>query len=210
MSDSYIHRPMVDFLADAAADKPTPGGGAVAALCGALAGTMASMAANFTAGRKKFADVESDIRTFIQELDVARSQLIVQMDADIAGYAKVGAAYGMPRETAEQKTERRQAVQGALRAAMAPPSRTAELCVEVLAICADLLGKANPNLLSDVGVAAVIAEAAMRAAHINVRVNLALIKDESFVAAERRKLDERRTVAGELAARVAAAIDEKM
>ena len=168
------------------------------------------MAANFTAGRKKFADVESRMRTAIEKLENTRTELLEQMDADIAGYAKVGAAYGLPRETAEQKAARRRAIQNALRDAMGPPSRTAGLCLNVLEICASLTGKANPNLLSDVGVAAVLTEAALLAAHINVRDNLALIKDEEFVAAERRRLAERRAAARDLAARVAAAIDEKM
>lgn len=210
MGKSYVNRPMSDFIADAASDKPTPGGGAVAAMAGALASTMASMAANFTAGREKYADVEEKMQAAIKTLDANRSRLLSLMEADIAGYAKVGTAYGLPRKSPEEKAARKTAIQAALKAAMIPPSQTADCCNEILAVCADLVGACNPNLLSDVGVAAVLAEAALRAGQINVRVNLALIKDKPLVAIEREKLASDGRTAVELAARVAAVIDEKM
>ncbi len=210
MGESYVNRPMSDFIADAASDKPTPGGGAVAAMAGALASTMASMAANFTAGREKYAHVEEKMQTALKTLDANRSRLLSLMEADIAGYAKVGAAYGLPRKSPEEKAARKIAIQAALKDAMIPPSQTADCCNEILTVCADLAEACNPNLLSDVGVAAVLAEAALRAGQINVRVNLALIKDKPFVAIEREKLASDGRTAAELAARVAAAIDEKM
>jgi len=210
MSEPYVDRPLMDFLAEAAADRPTPGGGAVAALCGALASTMGSMAANFTAGRQKYADVAEAIEALQATLSSARQELIEQMEADIAGYARVGAAYGMPRKTAEEKAARKQAIQLALQAAMGPPDRTADACLEVLSACSELADICNPNLLSDVGVAAVLAEAALRAAQINVRVNLAEIEDAALVERQRAKLAADGQRAKELAATVAAAIDRKM
>jgi formiminotetrahydrofolate cyclodeaminase len=210
MTEPYIDRPLMDFLADAAADKPTPGGGAVAALCGALASTMGSMAANFTAGREPFADVQDEIQAVLGTLSSARQELLEQVEADIAGYARVGAAYGMPRKTADQKAARKQAIQLALQAATGPPDLTADSCLAVLSACGELVDLCNPNLLSDVGVAAVLAEAALRAAQINVRVNLAGIDDAALVARQREKLAADGRRAKELAAKVAAAIDRKM
>jgi formiminotetrahydrofolate cyclodeaminase len=210
MHEGYAQRPLADFLTDAAAGRPTPGGGAVAALCGALASTMASMAANFTVGKKKFADVQTQIQDALARLEQARDRMLALLEQDMACYAQVGAAYGMPRDTPEQKSARRAAIQDALKAAMAPPAGVAECCVQVLGVCAELAGTCNPNLLSDVGCAAVLAEGALAAAQINVRVNLALIKDEALVADARRRLEAERQTARQAAARVAAAIDEKM
>jgi formiminotetrahydrofolate cyclodeaminase len=210
MSGPYLTRPLAAFLDDASAGRPTPGGGAVAALAGALASTMASMAAHFTVGRKRFAAVEADVHAALGTLDAARRRLCDLMEADIAGYAAVGAAYGMPKNDAAEKAAREEAIQAALRQAMAAPAQTADCCLEVLGVCASLAGTCNPNLLSDVGVAAVLAEAALRAAQIYVRVNLAAMTDAAMVARQREKLAEGAALAGALGAQVAAAIDRKM
>jgi formiminotetrahydrofolate cyclodeaminase len=210
MSEPYLGRPLEAFLDDAAAGRPTPGGGAVAALVGALASAMASMAANFTVGKKRFAAVEADVRAALEALDACRRRLCELIEADIAGYAAVGAAYGMPKSDAAERAAREQAIQAALRRAMAAPAQTADRCLEVLGVCASLAGTCNPNLLSDVGVAAILAEAALRAAQINVRVNLAALTDAALVAGQREKLAEGAGRARALGAQVAAAIDRKM
>jgi len=180
------------YLDDAAAGIPAPGGGSVSALAGALATTMGSMAANFTVGKKKFAAVEPQAKELLARLDALREQLLALMDEDVAAYGVVSGAYGMPKETPEQKSARSAKIQEALVVAMDAPLRTMRACAEVMRVLGALVDVANPNLLSDVGVSAVLAEAALRGAKLNVDVNLISLTDAELV---RRT----RTAAGDLA-----------
>ncbi len=177
------------YVDEAASDAPTPGGGSVSALAGALATCMASMAANFTAGRKKYAEVEEEVRAILGRLAETRAELLRCAEDDEVAFGKVGAAYGMPRETEEEKAARREAIQAALREAMDVPLRAMRAARACLADCPRLAEIGNPNLVSDTGVAAVLAEASLRAAGLNVEVNLATLKDEALVAATRTELE---------------------
>jgi len=106
----YRHGELGAYVADAAAQKPAPGGGSVSALAGALAAAMSEMAANFTAGKRKFADVEDEVRAMLGELATRREALLGLVDRDVEAYGAVDAAYAMPRESDEQKAARRRAM----------------------------------------------------------------------------------------------------
>jgi len=155
---------------------------------GALAAASAAMAANFTVGKKKFADVQADIERILAILDEQQQVLLDLADADADAYSKVGAAYGMPRDTEEEKRARQQAIQEALMAAAEVPMGVVEACAAVTAVLPELADKCNPNLISDVGVGAELGLAALRAAQLNVEVNLAFIKDGDYNAEKRARL----------------------
>ncbi len=165
-----------EYVSDAAANKPAPGGGSVSALVGALAAAMSEMSANFTVGKKKFASVEDAVQGMLAELVECRDALLGLMDRDVEAYGAVDAAYGMPRDTDEQKAARRAAVDGALRGAMAAPFDVMRRCARVAALADRLVDVGNPNLITDVGVSAILAEAACAAARLNVEVNLKFLK----------------------------------
>ncbi len=171
-----------------ASDQPTPGGGSAAGVVGALAAAAAAMAANFTVGKEKFADVQADIERIVATLEEQRQTLLDLADADADAYSKVGGAYGMPRDTGEEKQARREAIQEALMAAAEVPMAVAEACAAVLAVSPELADKCNPNLISDVGVGAELGLAALRSAQLNVEVNLAFIKDDDYNAEKRERL----------------------
>ncbi len=171
-----------------ASDQPTPGGGSAAALAGALAAASAAMVASFTVGREKFAEVQEDIKPILGKLQAQRQRLLKLTDADAEAYSQVGAAYGLPRDTEEEKQDRRKAIQEALKAAAEVPMEVAEACGQLIPVLPELAEKGNPNLISDVGVGAELALAALRCAKLNVEVNLALIKDEEYIAQKRQRL----------------------
>ncbi len=196
----YADEPLKRYLDDAAAREPTPGGGSVSALTGALACTMAQMAANFTVGNKKFKDVEADVRECLDELRDVGAELLELMQRDTEAYAELNAAYGMPKDSPAQKEARTAAIQQALVAAMTPPLQTVRACARAMRATAQLADIANPNLISDVGVAALLAEAAMQAAKLNVEVNLAYLKDEDMAAQTRAEVAQLIERARELAA----------
>jgi formiminotetrahydrofolate cyclodeaminase len=185
----YREAAIATYLEDAASKKPAPGGGSVSALTGALAAAMAEMAANFTAGREKYAAVEEQVRATLAELAQCRAELLELMDADVAAYTAVSAAYSMPADSDEQKQARRGAVDRALRGAMQVPLRIMRLCAQVSA-AADLIARiGNPNLITDAGVSAILAEAACAAARLNVEVNLKFLEDDSLSRETNAEMD---------------------
>jgi formiminotetrahydrofolate cyclodeaminase len=189
--NSYLDRPLREYLDDAAADKPTPGGGSVAALVGALATTMASMAGNFTAGKEKYKDVEPRVRADLDVLAKARARFLDLMHEDMAAYAAVMDAYRLPKGTDAEKSARAAAIQQALGESMQAPLAATRAAERTLEAAVELAAIANANLLSDVAVAAVLAEAAFAAGRVNVEVNLAGIEDARLVAETKGELDQR-------------------
>jgi formiminotetrahydrofolate cyclodeaminase len=177
----YLDGPLHTYVDELAAGRPTPGGGSAAALVGALGAALNCMVANFTVGREKFAAVEEEVRELLTRGEELRAELQRLTQADTEAYRVVSAAYKMPRETDGEKAARDQAIQEALKHAAQVPLATARACHEVLRIAAALVERGNPNLISDVGVAAKFALSGLECAVLNVEINLASIRDEEFV-----------------------------
>ncbi len=176
------------YLADASAAEPTPGGGSASALAGALGAAMACMAANFTVGRKKYESVWPRVAELLEQCQNARDELLRLVDEDVAAYSNVSRAAAMPKDTPAEKSARAAAMQEALKSAMGAPMKAFLACTEVIEVLDELAGLANPNLISDVGVAAALALAALEGSQLNVEVNLACLNDQALVAATREKL----------------------
>jgi formiminotetrahydrofolate cyclodeaminase len=188
-SVDYRAEPLVRYLEDAAAAKPTPGGGSVAAMAGALASTMASMAAGFTAGREKFKDVEPEIQEALRRLADARRGLLDLAHEDMAVYESIMAAWRLPKLTDADKAARAEAVRKATKQSLGSIERVLGACVEVLRVGHRLARIANPNLVSDVGVSAELSLGAARAARINAEVNLASYADKTDAEAVRTRVE---------------------
>jgi len=185
----YIKGPMKKYLDDTASGEPTPGGGSVAALVGALGAALTSMVCNFTVGKERYKDVEKDVAEILSQAEELRGDLTELMQADTEAYGQVSEAYGMPRKTSKQKRARTAAIQEALKGALEVPLKATMRCYDILKLNASLVDKGNPNLISDVGVAVALAESALQSAAMNVEINLAYIKDEEFCKEVREKLD---------------------
>jgi len=184
----YIDEPLRKYLDEAASGSPTPGGGSVAALAGALGAALTSMVCNFTVGKKKYKDVEAEVARILSEAEELRGKLLELMVEDTRVYGQVSAAYAMPRDTPEEKDARSEAIQSALKVAMGAPLEAAICCHKILKLNEPLVEKGNQNLISDVGVAVLLAESAMRSAILNVEINLSYIKDEKLCQETREKL----------------------
>lgn len=186
----YADSTLKSYLDDAASDNPTPGGGSISGLVGALASSMSEMAANLTVGKEQYLDVEQDVKDCLRELQEAREELLCLLDDDAEAYGKVGEAYRLPRDTEAEKAARDEAIQAALKGAMHVPFNIMRQCATVAEMSACLVDIANRNLLTDVGVSAILAEAACAAARLNVEVNLKFLKDGTLVDRVRPELDE--------------------
>lgn len=184
----YIERKFQDYLDDLAAKKPAPGGGSAAAAAGALGVSLLSMVANFTIGKEKYKDVEAEIQQILDTAEKSRAELQKLIDEDVAIYQKVSAAYKMPKGTEEDKRAKTEAIQTALKDAMAVPLAICRNLFEAAKLCEPLLEKGNINLVSDVGVAAEFIASGFAAALLNVEINLSGIKDSSLAAQIRDEL----------------------
>jgi len=189
MPESFLALSLSRFLDELASSAPVPGGGSTAALVGALGAALVSMVGNLTVGKKRYAEVEAEVKGLLDRSEALRHQLAGLLEADTQVYATLSQAYKLPRDTEEQRAAREAAVQAALKEAEGVPMQIAQACVEVLELCVPMAEKGNRAAVSDAGVAALLAEAALRSAALNVLINLASIQDEGFVAAERARLD---------------------
>jgi len=177
------------FLDELASSAPAPGGGSAAALAAAIGAALVSMVANLTLGKSKYADVQDDIERVVARSEELRHRCVALLEKDIQAYTKVSSAYKMPRDTEEQKEARSAAIQEALKGATDVPMQLAEACVQIIELCPESAEKGNVMAVSDVGVGALMAEAALRAAALNVWINLGSIKNEVFVEREGKRLD---------------------
>ena len=186
---TFADQTLGSFLDDLASPKPTPGGGSAAALAGALGAALVSMVANLTVGKEKYRAVEPEMQEIRTKSEALRRRLLACIDEDIAAFDAYSAAAKLPKESEEQKAARSAAIQKALINAVEPPMNTVRACVEVLDLCRPVAEKGNLQAISDAGVGALMAEAGLRAAALNVMINLAWIKDADFVAHTRKELD---------------------
>jgi len=206
----YIEETLGKYITDASAGTPTPGGGSVSALAGALGTTMASMAANFTMGKKQFAAVEGEVKDLAAKIESERRRMITEMQRDTEAYAEVSKAYKMPKEPDEAKASRAAAIQKALLTAMGPPLEALRAMRRVAPAIRRLADIANPNLITDVGVAALLVEAAARGAALNVRINLAGMKDAARVEAASAEVKESLGEISRLAAEATGIVEKSL
>lgn len=177
----YIDEPIRKYIGDASSGRPTPGGGSIAAMAGALAGSMMNMVCNFTVGKKAYQAVDAKAQGLLKEgMDLTDEMLRLAVE-DTEAYAEVSKAYGLPKGTEEEKKARSQAIQEACKQALQVPSKVMSAGARMLALLSELVEIGNKNLITDTGVAAIMSLAAVESAVLNVRINLFFIKDEAFV-----------------------------
>lgn len=206
----FADKPIDQFLAQLASAAPTPGGGSVAALAGALAAGLESMVCHLTLGKEKYQAVQDDINQLLAETEKRRLKLMSLIEEDVEAYGHLAAAYKMARATDVEKQVRTQAIQEAVRGATLAPLGIAEVCAELIDLCPPLVEKGNTNAVSDVGVAVLLAEAALRSALLNVMINLPSIKDVEFANATRQRMTELTQGKAELKERVMKDVEAKL
>ncbi len=188
MTKRYADFTLIEFSDTLAAETAAPGGGSTAAVVAALAASLAAMVARLTAGRPKFAAVETSMQQVIAAADPLRLRLLALATTDAEAFAAVMMAFRLPRETDDQKHERQLAIQAAYQQATVVPLQTLEAAVETLELCLQVVEQGNPNAVTDGITGALLAEAAAQGAALNVQVNLAAIQDAAFVASARTQL----------------------
>jgi len=173
-------RGLAAYLDEVAAGMPAPGGGSVTAVVGALAAALGEMVANLTLGREKYADAEVSLRPARDRLTTLRSSLLDAAGADEAAYQSYRDAASLPRTSDGEKTARTDAMQWALIAATGVPLAAARAAYEVAEILQSVARDGNPHVRSDAALGALLAEAALRGALLNVRGNAGMLGDREL------------------------------
>jgi methenyltetrahydrofolate cyclohydrolase len=166
-----------------ASNSPAPGGGSVAALSGMLGANLVSMVCRLTIGKQGYEAHFDEASKILVQSEALSESLLSRIDLDTAAFIGVMAAFKLPKDSAEQKAARTEAIQQGYKSAIQSPLGIAQECQQVLGLAERLLGKSNSNALSDLGVAGQQAFAGLEGALMNVKINLPSIKDEGFVSA---------------------------
>ena len=173
----------VKGLLDVTAGKdPVPGGGSISALCGSIAAALTEMVAGLTIGKKKYAEVEEQMKQLVERVQQIRQQLILDVDRDSEAYNVVFAAFQMPKDTDEEKAARSAQIQEATKIAANVPMEVARRVYSLLSDIEEVVSNGNQNAVTDGCVAMMSARNAIIGALFNVRINLTSIKDEQYVA----------------------------
>ena len=199
-----------DFVSEVASGEPVPGGGAAAAHAASLGAALGEMIAHLTEGREKFKDVESSVRDVLSELMPLRARLARAATDDAASFERVMKVRRLPQDTEDEKRERANRLEEALKGAATIPLEVAGLGVQVLELLETLAEIGNPNALSDAATGAQLSLAAVASARYNVLVNTADIEDEEFTKEHRSRADDLLERAREIAARIETALIESI
>jgi|Deesub1362A_J573_1020465.scaffolds.fasta_scaffold00181_42 glutamate formiminotransferase/formiminotetrahydrofolate cyclodeaminase len=196
--DPLIKREVRSFINEVSTDSPAPGGGSVAALCGALGTALAAMVSNLTVGKKGYEQAQRIVKKTALQAQELKEAFLRAVDLDTASFNKVMEAFRLPRKTDEQKAERAQAIQEATKEATQVPLYVMEKGVEALKLIRVVAAHGNKNSISDAAVAALAALTAVDGAYYNVLINLPNIEDKEFRIRVRRKAGQLKRRASQL------------
>jgi len=170
----------VEFADKLAAKTPVPGGGGASAMAGALGAALGSMVCNYTIGKKKYKNVEEDVKLILEKAALLQSKLLSLVDKDAVVFEPLSKAYAMPENTEEEKNLKEKIMEEALVEASKVPMEIMEAALEAIGLHEELLEKGSKMLISDVGVGVILCKAALQGAALNVFINTGAMKNRSF------------------------------
>lgn len=176
-----LSKSVIEFLNDVSSGSPVPGGGSVSAIAGALGTSLISMVLNLTTSSKKY----EEFHQFANENQIEATRISERLKRlvveDAEAFDKVMSAYKLPKNTDEEKAQRKKAIEEATKQAIAVPLETGKQCIEALSIINKVIEKSNKNAISDLGVANLLLKAACEGALYNVFINLGSITENSYI-----------------------------
>ncbi len=185
----YCNKSCEEFLTELSGKAPVPGGGGASALVGAVGMALGSMVGSLTLGKKKYQDVEEDIRILMDKAEKIRVRLIELVDEDAVAFEPLSKAYGLPKNTPQEIEERDKIMAEALLTASNVPLAIMEQCCKAIELISEFADKGSRIAISDAGVAAACAKAALCGASFNVYINTASMKDEKLASKLNGKAD---------------------
>ena len=184
-----LEKKTTEFLEELSSSAPVPGRGGASAAAGAYAAALGLMVGNLTTGKKKYADVEEEICESMKKLEQLRDKLTRLVDEDAKAFEPLSKAYGMPKETEEQKKLKEQVMETALREACRVPLEIMEVSIEVMELLQVLEEKGSRLAVSDAGVGILFAKTSLEGASLNVFINTRLMKDRQYAEELNQRAD---------------------
>ncbi len=207
---AFSNSPESSFLEQLAAGTAAPGGGAAAAYAGAMAAALAGMAARLTIGKPKYRAVESRMREIAALADELRTKLNEAIAADADSYTSVMLAYRLPKSTEVEQTQRTAAIEKALQGAIEVPLKMIRTVVEVLDLLAEVAETGNQNTIADATSGTALAQAAITATALNIRVNAAALSDQTLAVKYLNELVAYQESASSAASRVEKSVQSRL
>ena len=181
-----IDKTVTVFTEELASPAPVPGGGGASALVGAIGVALGDMVGELTVGKKKYSDVEEDLKALIVNAQELRRRFLELIDGDAEAFAPLAKAYGIPKDD----PTRDEVMENALKVACGVPMDIMRACGEALDLIEEFAAKGSKLAISDAGCGAVLCKAAMQAASLNVFINTKSMKDRACAEALEKEANE--------------------
>lgn len=188
-----VAKNLIDFANETASESPAPGGGSISAYVGALGVSLATMVANLSSHKRGWDARWEEFSDAAEKGQKLKDALLRTVDEDTDAFNLIMAAFGLPNTTPEEKTARKAAIQAATRTAIEVPFKVMQLAYASLPLIKQMVETGNPNSVTDAGVGALCARAAVRGAFMNIQVNTSGLNDKEYaehVLAEGKKMAE--------------------
>ncbi|MBR1781425.1 MAG: cyclodeaminase/cyclohydrolase family protein [Oscillospiraceae bacterium] len=182
---SMLETSVSGFTEQLASKAPVPGGGGASALVGAVGIALGDMVGELTVGKKKYADVEDEIKALMERAQALRGKLLACIDKDAEAFAPLSRAYGIPRDD----PSRDEIMEACLRDAAAAPLEIFELCCEAIDLQKAFAEKGSRLVVSDAATGVALCRAALQGAAVNVKVNTKLMKDRAYAGEINARID---------------------
>ncbi|HHM20634.1 MAG TPA: glutamate formimidoyltransferase [Bacteroidetes bacterium] len=186
-SAPLVHMNLRAFANETARDTPAPGGGSIAAYTGALGASLGTMVANLSAGKRGWDDRVDEFSAWAEKGQYLKDQLLRLVDEDTNAFNRIMAAFRLPKTTPREKTARSKAIQDATRYAIEIPLQTMQIAMEIFDLTEAMVRTGNPNSVTDAGVGALCARAAVHGAWMNVKINVKDLKDHKLASSFLKK-----------------------
>jgi glutamate formiminotransferase/formiminotetrahydrofolate cyclodeaminase len=177
-SKKLIDMNLVAFANETASESPAPGGGSISAYVGALGASLATMVANLSSHKKGWDDQWEYFSYYASTGQAIKDELLKLVDEDTNAFNKIMNAFGLPKNSDEEKQARSQAIQDATLYATQNPLKTMQVCFSGYEIAQAMVEKGNPNSVTDAGVGALCIRTAIYGAYLNVKINASGLKDK--------------------------------
>ncbi len=181
-----LNSSIAEFTEQLASPAPVPGGGGASALVGAIGAALGDMVGELTVGKKKYADVEADIRALMAKAQELRARLLKCVEKDAAMFEPLSRAYGIPKDD----PTRDEVMEQCLRDAASAPLEVFDLCCEAIELQREFAEKGSRLVISDAATGVAFCWSAMYGAAVNVKVNTKLMRDRAYADKINAHIDE--------------------
>jgi glutamate formiminotransferase/formiminotetrahydrofolate cyclodeaminase len=188
--EKLINLTLEDFMHETASESPAPGGGSVSACLGALGTALGTMVANLSSHKRGWDERWEEFSVWAEKGKNFQEELLQLVDEDTIAFRRIMEAYGMPKSNKTEKDEREKTIREATKKAIMVPLRVMRVAHDALKVMIAMAKTGNPNSVSDAGVGALAIRSAVMGAHLNVKINMQGIDDQTFKEEIREKAME--------------------